>query len=59
MKFSDLLIASTSASHEEICFWEPKTLAPYEPMVDGGANFVAAPKTLCVNVAGHVLAAHG
>lgn len=33
MKFSDLLIASTSANHDEICFWEPKTLAPYEPMI--------------------------
>jgi len=33
IKFSDLLIASTSASHDEVCFWEPKTLAPYEPLI--------------------------
>ena len=33
IKFSDLLIASTSNAHDEICFWEPKTLAPYEPLI--------------------------
>jgi hypothetical protein len=35
MKFSDLLIASTSSLLDEICFWEPKTLAPYEPLIVG------------------------
>ena len=44
MKFSDFLIASTSVNHEEICFWEPKTLAPYEPLLE--KKFVAAPNTL-------------
>lgn len=29
-KFSDLIFASTSSNCEEICLWEPKTLAPYE-----------------------------
>ena len=33
MKFSDILIASTSANLDEISFWEPKTLAPYEPLI--------------------------
>lgn len=33
IKFSDILIASTSAGHDEINFWEPKTLAPYEPLL--------------------------
>ncbi len=59
MKFSDLLIASTSGAHEEICFWEPKTLAPYEPMVDRQGKFVASPNTLAINAGGHILAAHG
>jgi hypothetical protein len=56
MKFSDLLIASTSAAHDELCFWEPKTLAPYEPLID--KKFSPAPNTLCVNSNGHVMAAH-
>jgi hypothetical protein len=44
MKFSDTIIASTSSEHEEICFWEPRTLAPYEPLMEN--KFVAAPNTL-------------
>lgn len=32
IKFSDSLVASTSSGHDEICFWEPKTLALYEPL---------------------------
>jgi hypothetical protein len=44
MKFSDLLIASSSQSHDELCFWEPKTLAPYESLVD--KKFYCQPKTL-------------
>lgn len=57
MKFSDLLIASTSVDHDELCFWEPKTLAPYEPLIE--KKFVAAPNTLQVSSANHVIAAHG
>jgi WD40 repeat protein len=56
MKFSDLLIASTSATHDEVCFWEPKTLAPYEPLID--RKFFAAPNTLQVNASNYVLAAN-
>eukprot|EP00347_Sterkiella_histriomuscorum_P001718 403370949 len=56
IKFSDLLIASTSAQHDEINFWEPKTLAPYEPMVD--KKFFAAQNTLCVNSANYIMASH-
>ena len=33
MKFTDTLIASTSSAHDEVCFWEPKTLAPYESLM--------------------------
>lgn len=33
VKFSDSLIASTSSNADEISFWEPKTLAPYEPLI--------------------------
>lgn len=55
MKFSDLLIASTSLNHDEICFWEPKTLAPYEPLTE--KKFSAAPNTLQVSSANHVLCA--
>jgi len=56
MKFSDLLIASTSQNHEEICFWEPKTLAPYEPLIE--KKFMASPNTLQVSPANYVIAAH-
>ena len=47
LKFGDSIIASTSAASEEIQVWEPKTLAPYEPMVDN--KFLAGANTLCVN----------
>ncbi|CDW75055.1 wd domaincontaining protein [Stylonychia lemnae] len=56
IKFSDLLIASTSSQHEEINFWEPKTLAPYEPLTD--KKFYAAANTLCVNSGNYVLSSH-
>jgi len=56
MKFSDTIIASTSSEHEEICFWEPRTLAPYEPLME--KKFVAAPNTLQVSSSSHIIAAH-
>ena len=56
MKFSDLLIASTSQNHDEVCFWEPKTLAPYEPLID--KKFSCQPKTLQVNSASYVIGAN-
>jgi hypothetical protein len=34
MKFTDSLIVSSSSGAEEIQVWEPKTLAPYEPIVE-------------------------
>lgn len=56
MKFSDLLIASSSQTHDELCFWEPKTLAPYEPLVD--KKFYCQPKTLQVNSGNYVIGAN-
>ena len=34
IKFTDSLVVSTSSNQEEIQVWEPKTLAPYEPILD-------------------------
>ncbi len=45
VKFSDMLIASTSSSHDEISFWEPRTLAPYEPMVVSFAYYYKVCRT--------------
>jgi len=56
MKFSDLLIASSSLAHDEICFWEPKTLAPYDPLTD--KKFYCQPNTLQVNSANYVISAN-
>ena len=56
MKFTDSLIASTSATAEEIQVWEPKTLAPYEPIFD--KKFIPAPNTLQVNSHDYIWAAH-
>jgi WD40 repeat protein len=56
MKFSDLLIASTSLSHDEVCFWEPKTLAPYDPLID--KKFYCQANTLQVNSASYVIGAN-
>lgn len=47
MKFSDLLIASTSLDDEELKFWEPRTQAPYEPLLE--KKFSPAPNTLNVS----------
>ena len=67
IKFSDLLIATTAAAHDELCFWEPRTLAPYEPLIViplfvkaciQDRKFYAAPNTLCVSASSHVVAAH-
>jgi len=56
MKFSDTIIASTASEHEELCFWEPRTLAPYEPLLE--KKFVAAPNTLQVGSSSYIIASH-
>lgn len=56
MKFTDSLIASTSLSSEEIQIWEPKTLAPYEPISD--KKFIPAQGTLQVSPLNYIWASH-
>jgi len=56
MKFTDSLIVSTSGEAEEIQVWEPKTLAPYEPILD--KKFVASQNTLSANSSNYVWACH-
>ena len=50
------MIASTSSSSEEIQIWEPKTLAPYEPIAD--KKFIAGENTLSVNSNNFIWACH-
>lgn len=56
IKFSDSLIASTSSSSEDIQIWEPKTLAPYEPISD--SKFVVGENALCINSNNFIYAGH-
>jgi hypothetical protein len=56
MKFSDSMIASTSANCEEINIWEPKTLAPYEPII--GSKFICGSNTLQANPLNYIWGAH-
>lgn len=56
MKFTDSLIASTSAQSESIQVWEPKTLAPYQPI--GDSKFVAGQETLQLSSLNYIWAAH-
>ena len=56
MKFTDSLVASTSAAGEEIQIWEPKTLAPYEPIFD--KKFIASSNTLQANSHDYIWASH-
>ena len=56
IKFTDSLVVSTSSNQEEIQVWEPKTLAPYEPILD--QKFYAAENCLSVNSSNFIWAAH-
>jgi hypothetical protein len=44
MKFTDSLIVSSSADMDVLQVWEPKTLVPFEPMID--KKFFARSNTL-------------
>ena len=56
IKFTDSLVVSTSANSEELQVWEPKTLAPYEPILD--QKFYAAENCVSVNSNNFIWAAH-
>jgi len=56
VKFTDSLIASTSSEGEQIMVWEPKTLAPYEPIFEN--KFIPGANTLNVNSSNFVWACH-
>ena len=58
LKFTDSMVASTSAGSEQIQIWEPKTLAPYEPIGDkNDKKFKVAEKTLSLSPNGWIWAA--
>jgi len=56
LKFSDSLVASTSAENDQILLWESSTLAPLETFRSD--KFYISPNTLTINPAGYVLASH-
>ena len=57
MKFQDSLIVSSSAGQDTLNVWEPRTLVPFEPLVDDG-KFFAAANTLQASASNYVWAAH-
>jgi WD40 repeat protein len=56
LQFSDSMIVSTSASSDEIQIWEPRTLAPHEPISE--KKFTPGPNTLQVNPLNYIWASH-
>jgi WD40 repeat protein len=55
-KFTDSMIVSTSSLSEQIQIWEPKTLAPYEPLFEN--KFVPGSNTLSVNSNNFIWSCH-
>ena len=56
LKFSDSLIASTSAECDQVCVWETATLAPLETFKS--EKFYMSANTLQVSPTGHVIGSH-
>ena len=56
LKFSNSLIASTSAENDQILLWESATLAPLETFRSD--KFFVSPNTLAINHSGFLLASH-
>lgn len=56
LKFTDSLIASTSAESDQILIWEAGTLAPLETFRSD--KFFVSANTLAVNTSGYVFASH-
>ena len=56
LKFTDCLIASTSAQNSAIFVWEPATMAPLETLKSD--NFFVASNTLNVQRDGHIFGSH-
>jgi hypothetical protein len=56
LKFSDSLVCSTSASFDQVCVWEPGTLAPLDSF--RADKFFVGPNTLAVERDGHLVGSH-
>ena len=56
LKFSDSLIASTSANHDQIIITETSTLAILETLKSD--KFFISPNTLQVSETGHIVGSH-